>query len=99
MLLESALAMSLQVEKMRVDIETVSSLTAGQTVCDIWHMSPLPANATVARVCLALLHLTIMMPAQCSSGSISAQEMDVDQFWQMQIEAFHAADACSPMNT
>ena len=55
MLLESALAMSLKVEKMRVDIETVSSLTAGQTVCDIWHMSPLPANATVARVCLALL--------------------------------------------
>lgn len=35
---------------MRVDIETVSPLTAGQTVCDIYHMSPLKENATVAKV-------------------------------------------------
>lgn len=39
-----------QVEKMRVDIETVSPLTAGQTVCDIYHMSHLPKNVAVAKV-------------------------------------------------
>ena len=35
---------------MRVDIEVVSPLTAGQTVCDIYHMSRLPKNAIVAKV-------------------------------------------------
>jgi inosine-uridine nucleoside N-ribohydrolase len=33
---------------MRVDIETVSPLSAGQTVCDIWHQSRLPKNCRVA---------------------------------------------------
>ena len=36
---------------MRVDIETSSPLSAGQTVCDIWGRSPLGPNATVALVC------------------------------------------------
>lgn len=40
----------MQVEKMRVDIETVSPLAAGQTVCDIYHKSLLPKNVLVARV-------------------------------------------------
>jgi inosine-uridine nucleoside N-ribohydrolase len=35
---------------MRVDIETVSPLTAGQTVVDIYRQSPLPANVFVAKV-------------------------------------------------
>ena len=43
-----------QVEKMRVDIETVSPLTAGQTVCDIYHMSQLPKNVHVAKVSIKL---------------------------------------------
>eukprot|EP00037_Helgoeca_nana_P027555 m.316139 g.316139 ORF g.316139 m.316139 type:complete len:349 (-) comp27538_c1_seq1:1606-2652(-) len=34
--------------KMRVDIEAASTLTAGQTVCDTYHMSKHPKNATVA---------------------------------------------------
>lgn len=34
--------------KMRVDIEATSTLTAGQTVCDTYHMSKHPKNATVA---------------------------------------------------
>lgn len=38
-----------KVEKMRVDIETVSPLTAGQTVVDIYRQSPLPANVFVAK--------------------------------------------------
>eukprot|EP01112_Ceratiomyxa_fruticulosa_P006854 TRINITY_DN1776_c0_g1_i2.p1 TRINITY_DN1776_c0_g1~~TRINITY_DN1776_c0_g1_i2.p1 ORF type:complete len:335 (-),score=44.09 TRINITY_DN1776_c0_g1_i2:73-1077(-) len=33
---------------MRVDIETQSLLCAGQTVCDIYHMSPKPKNVHVA---------------------------------------------------
>ena len=40
----------LQGEKLRVDIETVSPLTAGQTVVDIYRQSPLPANVFVAKV-------------------------------------------------
>ena len=39
-----------QVKRMRVDIETSSPLSAGQTVCDIWGKSPLGPNATVALV-------------------------------------------------
>ena len=39
-----------QVKRMRVDIETCSTLSAGQTVCDIWGQSPLVPNATVALV-------------------------------------------------
>jgi hypothetical protein len=34
---------------MRVDIETASPLSAGQTVCDVWHYSKLPKNCKVAR--------------------------------------------------
>lgn len=33
---------------MRVDIETSSPLSSGQTVCDRWHASPLPRNCRVA---------------------------------------------------
>lgn len=33
---------------MRVDVEIKSSLCAGQTVCDVWNASPLPANVNVA---------------------------------------------------
>ena len=39
-----------QAKAMRVDIETCSSLSAGQTVCDMWGRSQLPKNATVALV-------------------------------------------------
>lgn len=39
----------LQFELMRVDIETCSSLSAGQTVCDIWGQSTLPKNCRVAK--------------------------------------------------
>ncbi|KAG2425076.1 hypothetical protein HXX76_013985 [Chlamydomonas incerta] len=34
--------------RMRVDIETSSALSAGQTVCDVWGQSALPPNANVA---------------------------------------------------
>lgn len=33
-----------------MDIETASSLSAGQTVCDIWGQSRLPKNCTVCMV-------------------------------------------------
>lgn len=39
----------LQFELMRVDIETCSSLSPGQTVCDIWHQSKRPKNCRVAK--------------------------------------------------
>jgi hypothetical protein len=38
-----------QVEFMRVDVETVSELAAGQTICDIWHQSLKPRNCWVAK--------------------------------------------------
>jgi inosine-uridine nucleoside N-ribohydrolase len=38
----------LQFELMRVDIETCSRLSPGQTVCDVWHQSKLPKNCRVA---------------------------------------------------
>ncbi len=34
--------------RMRVDVETVSPLSAGQTVCDVWGHSALPPNVVVA---------------------------------------------------
>ena len=40
----------LQTELMRVDIEVSSPLTAGQTICDIYHWSKLPKNVHVAKV-------------------------------------------------
>ena len=57
-----------QVEKMRVDIETVSPLTAGQTVCDIYHMSKLPKNVTVAKV----LDCNLQLPFPSSKHSVLA---------------------------
>lgn len=39
----------MQFEHMRVGIETLSPLAAGQTICDIWHTSKLPKNCLVAR--------------------------------------------------
>ncbi|KIZ05560.1 purine nucleosidase [Monoraphidium neglectum] len=38
-----------EVEEMRVDIETASPLSAGQTVCDVWHQTGRPKNCRVAR--------------------------------------------------
>ena len=38
---------------MRVEVETASPYAAGQTICDVYHMSPLPKNVTVAKVWLA----------------------------------------------
>lgn len=38
-----------QSELMRVDIETGSTLSSGQTVCDVWHQSNKPKNATVVQ--------------------------------------------------
>ncbi|KAI7845743.1 hypothetical protein COHA_000659 [Chlorella ohadii] len=62
-------------ELLRVDVETSSSLSAGQTVVDIWHQSTQPKNCTVC------------------------MEMDVARFWDLQIEAIHAADRHSPLNS
>lgn len=49
----------LQVELMRVDIETISELSAGQTVCDVWHQSKKPKNVSVAQVCVCTHHALI----------------------------------------
>ena len=46
-----------QVRKMRVDIETCSILSAGQTVCDMWSQSQRPVNATVALVWSSPIYL------------------------------------------
>ena len=40
----------MQTERLRVDVETASSLSAGQTVVDIWHQSTQPKNCTVCMV-------------------------------------------------
>ena len=46
----NSLSRVVQTESMRVDIETVSELSAGQTVCDVWHQSNKPKNVHVAQV-------------------------------------------------
>lgn len=51
--------MAVQVELMRVDVETVSELSAGQTVCDVWHQSSKPKNVRVAQVAHSHLNLTV----------------------------------------
>jgi len=50
---------AMQCELMRVDIETVSELSAGQTVCDVWHQSTKPKNVSVAQV----VHWTVAQQA------------------------------------
>lgn len=50
----------LQFELMRVDIETVSPLAAGQTVCDIWHQSSAPKNCRCGRSC----ELSALLPGR-----------------------------------
>eukprot|EP00892_Ulva_mutabilis_P007534 jgi/Ulvmu1/5152/UM021_0169.1 len=40
---------SFQTQAMRVDVEVCSSLSKGQTVCDVWGHSNLPTNVEVAR--------------------------------------------------
>jgi inosine-uridine nucleoside N-ribohydrolase len=37
-------------EKMRVDVETASMLSAGQTVCDVWRQTGRPENVHVCMV-------------------------------------------------
>lgn len=39
----------LQTKAMRVDIETASNISSGQTVCDFWEKSSKPKNAAVAQ--------------------------------------------------
>lgn len=39
-----------QVEHLRVDVETCSTLSAGQTVADIWHQSGQAPNVHVCMV-------------------------------------------------
>lgn len=39
-----------QVEHLHVDVETCSTLSAGQTVADIWHQSGKPKNVHVCMV-------------------------------------------------
>ena len=46
---------------MRVDVETSSPLTAGQTVCDVWGHSGLPPNVDVAK-CARLTRTRRAMP-------------------------------------
>ena len=50
---------------MRVDIETCSTLSAGQTVCDIWGQSALAPNATVA-----LVRCSTFLPCQVSANPL-----------------------------
>lgn len=38
-----------QTKLMRVDVETVSEISSGQTVCDFWEKSSRPKNAVVAQ--------------------------------------------------
>jgi inosine-uridine nucleoside N-ribohydrolase len=66
-----------QVKDMRVDIETYSALSAGQTVCDIWGQSNLPKNATVV---LVRLSLCPFCNAVADSGTVSDLATD-QQAW------------------
>ena len=60
-------------ERVRVDIETCSTLSAGQTVVDVWGSSGKAPNAVVC------------------------MEMDVMKFWDLMVDAIHAAAVASPL--
>lgn len=62
-----------KVEHVRVDVETCSPLSAGQTVVDVWGSS---GKAPNANVCM---------------------EMEVDKFWDLMVDAIHAAALASPL--
>eukprot|EP00887_Chlorella_sp_A99_P001134 scaffold14.g1134.t1 len=44
---DTARAMHMAVKRLRVDVETCSTLSAGQTVVDVWHQSAQPKNCDV----------------------------------------------------
>lgn len=64
------------------DIETVSELSAGQTVCDVWHQSNKPKNAHVVKVCFPgvtmVLLLHHMLVAENERGGVL--EADVGSY-------------------
>lgn len=61
-----------QVELMRVDVETVSQLSAGQTVCDVWHQSSKPKNVGVAQVIQHPFGLSVLASI-CMHASVQMQ--------------------------
>ena len=56
---------------MRVDVETSSGLTAGQTVCDVWGHSRLPVNVAVARSIDRAAFWTLMNDALAAADAAS----------------------------
>lgn len=60
--------MLMQVELMRVDVETLSELSAGQTVCDVWHQSSKPKNVGVAQVARSHIFLLSLLCFACTVG-------------------------------
>ena len=56
---------------MRVDIETCSRLSPGQTVCDVWHQSKLPKNCRVAK-CMDVDKFWDMMLAAVDAADAAA---------------------------
>ena len=56
---------------MRVDIETGSALSAGQTVCDVWHQSKLPRNCQVAKAMDVEGFWELMLAALCAADRAS----------------------------
>lgn len=132
----------LQTELLRVDVETCSPLSAGQTVVDIWHQSTQQKNCTVCMVSCALAgwwggpdggrlmapeqpaeNCTVCMLCCGTVGSpcphslhhtahlqphpthlrthatYTPQGMDVARFWDLLVDAIHAADRQSPLNS
>lgn len=61
-----------EVERMRVDIEVSSHLSAGQTVCDIWHQTGRLPNCVVATKMDVARFWDLMMDAVRSADGVSS---------------------------
>lgn len=61
----------MQVEHMRVDIETASVLSPGQTVCDIWRQSGKTPNVYVATQINVAVFWQLMLNAIALADQVS----------------------------
>lgn len=77
---------------MRVDVETVSQLSAGQTVCDVWHQSSKPKNVGVAQViqqpfvmsvvASLCMHASVQIQGVCKRKAVATDKLLQQGVWQ-----------------
>ena len=87
----------LQVERLRVDVETASPLSAGQTVVDIWHQSAAPKNCTVCMVRLdCVLGCGLGTTALLGCRHPCGEQQRAHQWRRLHHHRRHPRGACGP---